>query len=547
MIELWLLPLLRVSTPILFAAMGGLLSERSGVIQLGLEGAMLLGAFSGATFAHHMGSAWGGLLGAVLAGIFFGLIQAFGVLRLKIDQVVLGMALNLAVIGATPVLCKIIFGASGTSAEIPKSSLFNYGPMIWALLLPIVLHYMFRVRRRGLWIQIAGEHPDALNTAGVSVEKVRFGAILASTVCASIGGMTLSVMLSSGFSRGMTAGRGYMALAAVIFGQWKPLPTMAAALFFGLVDLLQNRLQGVPLWGEIPLPTQFLQSIPYVLTVIILSGLFKKWLGEVKAPRTLGKSLSLFAALALSTSILGCSKLRSNKEAQSPVAGSASKVHADRLEILAEATRILTDREQDARILYGVLENAAAQNASIEGLVRGILYSRIFYRLEHAKTVGALLSTRSYVEKELRFLGEDIKSMSFSPIERVSIENIVGVATAERQRVRSSPSSLGRLEAASAATLKRIVIESVFRWAQTHRSHWEAIKKAYLEDTIRLNLEYADLDFGVKLRSSKEADFHSNWIADLESRMDQDAVLDRMLWEMINRKIRIINALEKSR
>jgi len=548
LLENWILPLLRVSTPILLAAAGGLISERSGVIQLGLEGAMLFGAFFGAVGAHHFDSAWAGLLLAILSGAAFGLIQAFGVLQLKIDQVVLGMSLNLIALGLTPVLCKIIFGASGTSAEINKQSLFTYGPMLWAVMVPFILHYMFNTRRRGLWVQIAGEHPEALSTAGVSVTRVRLGAIVASTILAAVGGMSLSVMLSSGFSRGMTAGRGYMALAAVIFGQWKPLPTLGAALFFGLVDLIQNRLQGVVVFGEVPLPTQFLQSLPYVLTILVLSGLFKKYIGRLRAPTHLGRSLGLVLLyLAFLGSFQSCKKNTSNQEAKYVRDAPQEIAHNQgNLELLGEMTRVFFDQESDRRKIFGTLSNAAAQGASLEGLLRGILYSQAYNRLELLPLRNSLSARSvSYVEKELRALGIDSNSLNFSPMPRMSIENVLGISDSRDRRLLHSKSSLTTLPRASIPAIKRILVESVYIYGGKTRENQKAFIEWFVSDTLRLNHEYPKADLGVRLRGSLEESFHREWLEQMIVDRSSALAIDRALWEIVNRKIRILNSLFK--
>jgi simple sugar transport system permease protein len=136
----------------------------------------------------------------------------------------------------------------------------------------------------GLWVRFAGEKPEALNAAGVRVNRVRWMAVLTSGALAGLGGASLSIFLSSAFSRNMTAGRGFMALAAMIFGKWKPIPTAIACLLFAFADALQIQLQGVVLWGTEPVPVQFIQILPYVMTILVLAGV----VGQSRAPRALG-------------------------------------------------------------------------------------------------------------------------------------------------------------------------------------------------------------------------------------------------------------------
>ena len=138
--------------------------------------------------------------------------------------------------------------------------------------------------RGGLWLSFAGEHPEALDAAGIRVNRVRWAAVLMSGALAGLGGASLSVFLASSFSRNMTAGRGFMALAALIFGKWKPVPTAVACLLFGFAEAVQIRLQGVSLWGGNPIPVQFIQIFPYVVTVLVLAG----FVGRSRAPKALG-------------------------------------------------------------------------------------------------------------------------------------------------------------------------------------------------------------------------------------------------------------------
>lgn len=277
---------LRVSTPLIFAALGGMFSERSGVINIALEGMMLIGSFAAAvgtlvTHSPWLGSAWGmgaGLALAALYGLF--------VIRLRADQIVAGTAINMLAMGATPFLCKILYDVTGSTPAIPIGQRFGSAPLYMSWALVAVCYFWMRYTPTGLWVGFAGEHPEALDAAGIRVNRVRWLAVLVSGALAGMGGASLSIFLSSSFSRNMTAGRGFMALAALIFGKWKPLPTALACLLFGFADAVQIRLQGVSLWSGQPIPVQFIQILPYVVTILVLAG----FVGRSRAPRALGTS-----------------------------------------------------------------------------------------------------------------------------------------------------------------------------------------------------------------------------------------------------------------
>jgi general nucleoside transport system permease protein len=275
---------LRVSTPLIFAALGGLCSERSGVINIALEGLMLIGAFGAAvgTLACHspwFGSAFGVGSGILLAGVY-GLF----VIRLRANQIIAGMAINMLALGVTPFLCKILYDVTGSTPQIPLAERFESAPLYLSWVLVGLCWFVMKYTRAGLWVNFAGEHPEALDAAGIRVNRVRWMAVLAGGALAGMGGASLSIFLSSSFSRDMTAGRGFMALAALIFGKWKPLPTAMACLLFGFAEAAQIRLQGVAIWGSKPIPVQFIQILPYLVTILVLAG----FVGRSRAPKASG-------------------------------------------------------------------------------------------------------------------------------------------------------------------------------------------------------------------------------------------------------------------
>jgi simple sugar transport system permease protein len=186
--------------------------------------------------------------------------------------------------GLTPFLTKIIYNSSTASPNLPFDVRFHSAPIWIVWVCVIAAWYVMQYAPLGLWIRFAGENPEALDAAGVSVKKIRWVSVLLSGCLAGLGGATLSIFLSSSFSRNMSAGRGFMALAAMIFGKWKPIPTAIACLFFGFSDVMQIRLQGMTLMGSYLVPVQLIQILPYLVTLLVLAG----FVGTARAPKSLG-------------------------------------------------------------------------------------------------------------------------------------------------------------------------------------------------------------------------------------------------------------------
>ncbi|GIL16636.1 MAG: ABC transporter permease [Oligoflexia bacterium] len=278
-----LISIARGAAPLLFAAMGGLLSERSGVIQIALEGMMLMGALFAAITSYFTGSPWLGFAAGSLAGLIMAGLKSFFVLKLRTDQIVTGTAINILAVGIAPFITKILFQSTGSTPNLPIEARFVYAPLVISFLLSGGLMYWFSQTRSSLWVQFAGEAPQALQASGISVGKVRLFSLLTCGLFAGMGGATLSLCLASAYSPNMTAGRGFMALAALIFGRWRPLPTFFACLLFALTDAIQIRLQG----ATTGIPVQFIQILPYLITIIALAGFF----GRSQAPKGLGQHI----------------------------------------------------------------------------------------------------------------------------------------------------------------------------------------------------------------------------------------------------------------
>jgi len=274
-IILFLAQTLRIAVPFLFAAAGGALSERAGVVALALEGFMLGGAFGAVVGAHYTGSPWIGVVTGVGVGLFLGLIHAVASIRFRADQVVTGVAINLFAVGATRFFLDLLFESSSNSPRVAGfggegvSGMFALvaNPLVWlgAIAIP-VLGWIISRTTFGLRVRAVGEHPAAAASVGVPVARVRYVAVLASGALASLGGVYLALDQHQ-FTDNMTAGRGFIALAAVIFGRWQPVRVGIACLLFAAAETMQIQLQAAQL-----IPSQFVAMIPYVLTIIAVAG-----------------------------------------------------------------------------------------------------------------------------------------------------------------------------------------------------------------------------------------------------------------------------------
>ncbi|MEP6507668.1 MAG: ABC transporter permease [Gemmatimonadales bacterium] len=277
---------LRIAIPYLFATSGGVIAERSGIISLELEGLMLTGAFSATLGTHYSGSPWIGVLAGIAGGLIFGLIHAVATIRYRADQVVVGIAINLLAIGVTRFFLKLAFASSSNSPRVAgfggNAAAHGFdNPLVWMGLLaaPVLAFFLYRTPF-GLRVRAVGEHPDAAASVGVSVNKIRYIAVAVSGMLAALGGVFLALDQHQ-FTDQMTSGRGFIAVAAVIFGRWDPMKAALACLFFAAAETLQIQLQGNQL-----IPSQFIEMIPYALTIIALAGV----VGRAVPPAALGKT-----------------------------------------------------------------------------------------------------------------------------------------------------------------------------------------------------------------------------------------------------------------
>lgn len=288
-----LLSTIRLSLPLIFAAYGGMLSERAGVANIALEGYLLFSAFTGAAVTHLTQNLAVGMLAGILAsgliGFLFSLVCVYG----RGDQIVVGTAFNFVASGIIPVLCRALFGVTGSTPSLPIDlRIKNYaGFGLLALGLVVYYHFVIHKTRYGLRMTAAGENPIALQTQGVNVHRLRIRAVTEGALIAGVGGVFLSLCLSSGYSREMSAGRGFIALAALIFGGWKPFTALAACLFFGFTDALQIQLQGQAL-GSFSIPNQFIQMIPYISALVVLVYFGRR----IRAPGSINRDLETFTS-----------------------------------------------------------------------------------------------------------------------------------------------------------------------------------------------------------------------------------------------------------
>ncbi|MEQ8545520.1 MAG: ABC transporter permease [Roseitalea porphyridii] len=301
----------RLAVPLILASLAGLYSERSGIIDIGLEGKLLAGAFAAAAMSAVTGSAWLGLLAGIGAALVFSGIHGLASINFKGNQTISGVALNFLAAGLTTFLGQSWFRRGGYTPQLSGDQRFNpitlpfaeelrdvpvlgqiYGELISGhniityvafIAVPVTAWVLFR-SRFGLRLRAVGENPKAIDTAGISVTRLRYQALIITAVLVGIGGAYLSIAQSAGFNNNMSAGRGYIALAALIFAKWRPGPALLVCLMFGFLDAIQFRIQGqsFPFIGEVPV--QAIQALPYILTVVLLAG----FIGRAVAPKAAG-------------------------------------------------------------------------------------------------------------------------------------------------------------------------------------------------------------------------------------------------------------------
>lgn len=287
---------IRMAAPLVLAGIGGVFSERSGVINIGMEGMMLLGAFFGVLASYLTGNPWLGLLAGMAAGGLSGWLHALLSIRFSANQIVSALGINILALGLTPYLSDTIWGSRGSSPsvtglprwelplikEIPilGEIMGPHSPTVFLMLAIVIASHLVLFKTRwGLRMRAVGESAKSAATAGIPVQQMRYLSVIISGVLAGLAGVHLSLGHLSMWTIGITGGRGFIALAVMIFGNWRPFGALTAGLVFGFADALQIRLQGLGV------PVQFMQMVPYIVTIIVLAGV----MGRARPPADIGK------------------------------------------------------------------------------------------------------------------------------------------------------------------------------------------------------------------------------------------------------------------
>jgi ABC-type uncharacterized transport system permease subunit len=281
---------LRLAIPLLAACLAGLWSERAGIVDIGLEGKMLVAAFAAAAAAAATDSAWIGLAAGTGASVALALVHGFAAISQRGNQIVSGVAINMLAAGLTAIVGNAWYGQGGRTPPLEGPERFGgivagHSVLVWLALAAVPATWFVLAKTRfGLRLRAVGENPAAVDTAGISVAGLRYVAVILAGILCGLAGTYLSVGQSAGFLPNMTAGKGFIALAALIFAKWRAWPALGACLLFGLLDAVAIRLQGIALPGIGEVPVQAIQALPYLMTVILLAGV----IGTAIPPRASG-------------------------------------------------------------------------------------------------------------------------------------------------------------------------------------------------------------------------------------------------------------------
>lgn len=559
---------LRLATPLAYAALGGYFSERAGVINIGLEGMMLIGAFASAAVAHGSHNPLLGLAAGVAAAMLLAALHALLSIVLGADQIISGIAVNLLALGVPPVVCKVLYGMTGGTPSLEIRDripvLFGASPLVWGIFAAaLALMFVHRRARFGQYVRFAGEHPKALESQGISARRVRWMAVLLSGALCGIAGAYLAIDHGGGFSRGMTAGRGFIALAALIVGRWTPGGAFLAALVFGAIETSQILLQGIHFPGGQAVPVQWIQMIPYLATLVILAGFFGSRLGRSRPPRALGMPLASIAALVICGSLLsGCQlrdmlieKLKPKEQAKKNAATARNpgepaepqpmerrQVNA---EYLREAFRVVLGREVTQEEFVRLL-NVLDQGAHYEGLYNGLVYSQEYRDKEKGRAPAGAMKIYSVVMAEL------VLAQKYDPIKiaagsedepkpdvpKPANDAPPAAAPQPTHAERTALEGQYELEALELPpyTLKRKLGEELLRTIDLKKGYREKLATWYGRFTVFLNLK--GVDYGLAQRNNKSEYYHYKWAL--------EAGEDRLKWECLNRLHALVNSTMKS-
>ncbi|MGJ8585307.1 MAG: ABC transporter permease [Marinosulfonomonas sp.] len=303
---------IRLSVVLLLACLAGLFSERAGIVDIGLEGKMLIAAFFSAVVAYETGNAWVGVLAGCAASLVFSMIHGLASITYRGNQLISGVAINFLASGLTVVIGNAWYKKGGQTPTLSGDARFHeitlpfadavanvpvlgpiysdlisgHKPLVYIafLIVPLTWWVLYRTRF-GLRLRAVGENPASVDTAGISVVKLRYQALVITGILCGIAGAYLSTSQAAGFGKEMTAGRGYIALAALIFANWRPWYALGACLLFGLLEAISNLYPNIDVFGLVTIPVQFTQALPYILTVVILAG----FVGKAIPPKASGE------------------------------------------------------------------------------------------------------------------------------------------------------------------------------------------------------------------------------------------------------------------
>ncbi len=565
-----LLAAFRMATPLVFASLGGYFSERSGVINIALEGLMLMGAFVSGAVAASTHSPFIGLIAGIGIGVFLAAVYAFMVIEMQADQIIAGIAVNLFALGMPPVICKAIYDVSGGTPMLQASekmpSLWGGSLFVWGIFPTLlIVHLMHSRTRFGQHVRFSGEHPHALISQGISVKKIRWTSVLLSGAFCGIAGAYLSIDHGSGFTRSMTAGRGFIALAALIIGRWTPIGAFLASLVFGLIETSQILLQGMQLPNGMTVPVQWIQMVPYIATLIILAGLFgKKW-GISRPPKNLGAALSL--VLLSSIALTGCNwkektkpvleKIfpslfetdegktdRTNADDYIAPPNNVRKLNADFIKELFKDTLTREPSSEEATRLMTVLD----QGAHFEGIYNGIIYS-IDYKVKEkgrasvaAIKIYAEILTRLKQEQEIETASKKNSEINMdqelpkTEILKPGSTDTAKVLTFTKEETAKKIEEFKQetvFNELSFCALKRILGEEMLKTIDLKKAYKEKLATFFGKNVIFLNQYGAD--FGIAQRNKNDETYHYRWALYSEE--------DRIKWEMLHRIHVIFNTI----
>jgi simple sugar transport system permease protein len=560
----FLLTAFRLGTPIAYASLGGYASERSGTINIALEGMMLIGAFTAAVAVHHTHSAALGIWAAIMGSMLLGSLHGFLCIELGADQIISGVAVNFLAAGLPSVISKSLYDLSTSTPALANTdrvgAVFGVSPFVLCLPLVAALFYLLHTQTKlGQYLRFAGEHPEALQSQGINVKRVRWAGMLLCGALCGLAGAYLSIDHGGGFARNMTAGRGYIALAALIIGRWNPIPAVLAALAFGAVEASQILLQGVPLSNDQTVPVQWIQMFPYIVTLAILAGAAGGRLGKARPPKALGQPLLLgllvFAAtltgcdfptpnvstlLSKALSVLDTQPAPSPKPAATPTEIVLSPDHRQmNAEFIREMFNSVLQRSVRGNDEVLKYMNIMDQGGHYEGIYNGIVYSEEFRAKE--KGVAPIPTLKMYAELMTQiYYDQKLDPLRIPPPETPDVPPPTPTVAPppqptdeQRQQTRLDFEKEGITQ--SFYTLKRRLGEETLKTIELKREYKEKFATWYGRFTVFLNKK--GVDFGLPQRNNQSEYFHYKWALDADE--------DRLKWECLNRIHVLMNSQAK--